>query len=99
MKTAVIRGINVDCLKTRKDELGYNLTIISRRTGISVSALSAMFRGTLQWRVDKLQLVLSVLRLEIEDVLTDQKSIDHYKQELIIESEWHASQTNIAMEA
>lgn len=99
MKTAIVKGVCNATIVKRKEELGYTLTIISRRTGIIISSVSNLLRGVTPWRVDRLYLILNVLQLEIEDVLSDQKTIDHYKRELQIESEWHSSQTNMSQEA
>lgn len=98
-KSAVIKGVDNKVLEQKREVMGYSYSLIAQRIGFSTATVSKLLQGKVDWRTDKLNLILPVLRLSIEDVVEDQVIIDHYKQELIIESEWHASQTNIAMEA
>lgn len=56
-------------LKKKRMELGYDLSYITNKTGISISSLSLYERGKVTPSADKLYKICSVLKIEMEDIL------------------------------
>lgn len=61
--------MKLNLLKKKRTELGYDLSYVTSKTGISISSLSLYERGKVTPSADKLYKICAVLKLKMEDIL------------------------------
>lgn len=99
MLAPIISDVDSEKINAKKEKMGYSFVLIGKRANIHSNRLAALLRGQAQWRTDVLQRVLDVLEIDCEDVIKDKEVLRHYKRELQLEAQYHASETSVAMEA